>query len=171
MSSLHGGAPVVPSAPPPSAGRGVARAAAGLLSAGVYGLLAGGLVLLPFALSPYAIQNDVYMGNLFLGLPLLAVGAILAFGGLVAVGRSPGGTRWRLAGGELLLAAAGAGVLALAYVLFGGRYVSVGPPVDWPVYLTMPLLALAVVIGLVVVVVGVAWGRRTGRGLGMVAAS
>jgi hypothetical protein len=34
----------------------------------------GRIFLLPFALSPYAIQNDVYMGNLFLGYPLPALG-------------------------------------------------------------------------------------------------
>ena len=45
------------------------RLAMAFVATGGFALLVGGIFLLPFVLSPYAIQNDVYMGNLFLGYP------------------------------------------------------------------------------------------------------
>jgi hypothetical protein len=48
------------------------------------------LVLLsPFAVSPYAEQNDVYMGNLFIGLPIFIIGSLLFALSLAGLGLRP----------------------------------------------------------------------------------
>jgi hypothetical protein len=50
---------------------------AGSLALGVYLMLLGVVFYVPFALSPLAQQNDVFMTNLFLGLGAFAAGSVL----------------------------------------------------------------------------------------------
>jgi hypothetical protein len=58
-----------------------------LLATGGYALLAGEVLQLPFVLSSYAIQNDVYLGNYCLA-PLFVVGgASSVLVGLLHMGR------------------------------------------------------------------------------------
>jgi hypothetical protein len=52
------------------------RAVAALVALGGYAVLISIVFLSPFALSTYAIQNDVYMGNLFLSAPLTLFGVV-----------------------------------------------------------------------------------------------
>ncbi len=136
-----------------------ARVVSALLAIGAFAVLAGGILLLPFALTPDAIQNDVYMGNLFLAPVFLVVGAGSFVGGLPGLVRSPGlqGQRGGLLTRALLLAVLGGVGVALATFLVGGRYTSVGPNPNWPPYLNTPLLAVAIVIGILVCVVAAIW--------------
>ncbi|HEU0028060.1 MAG TPA: hypothetical protein VFQ25_13175 [Ktedonobacterales bacterium] len=148
----------------PSGGAGRApglRVASALLAAGGFALLAGAVFLLPFALSPYAIQNDVYMANLFLAPLFILAGGICIVVGLVLLARSRGPRRdaGRVGMRALLLAALGAAAVAAASFLFGGRYESMGPvAISWPPYLNLPLLAFALVVGAVVCILGWIWG-------------
>ncbi len=137
------------------------RAATALLAGGGYAVLVGGVFLLPFAIDANAIQNDVYMSNYFIGLPVLVVGAICVLAGLLGLGLSREGhgpLRWLLALRAAVLAVAGAAVVAIATLLFGGRYYSVGPfATDWPPYLTLEIVVLAVAVGLAVFIAGWIW--------------
>src|SRR5579859_5475005 len=102
--------------------RSLSPFALALLAAGGLLVLSALVFLSPFALSPNAIQNDVYMGNLFLSPPLLVVGSALCVGSSLlarAQGRSLG---WWQA---LLLAGVGGGLVALLYGSVGGHYSSV----------------------------------------------
>lgn len=146
---------------PPGSGRttGV-RVASALLATGAYALLTGGVFLRPFVLSPYAIQNDVYMGNLFLAPPVLLVGLCCVVGGLLVLGRSRGlrGHRGGLLLRAVLLAGLGGAAVAVATFVLGGRYFSEGPSApNWPPYLTLPLLGAALGIGVIVCVVAWIW--------------
>jgi hypothetical protein len=137
------------------------RAATALLATGGFALLAGAVFLLPFALSAYAIQNDVYMSNLFLAPLFILAGGIAVVVGLVLLLRShaPRRDTGRAGMRALLLAALGAGAVAAASFLFGGRYESAGAvAISWPPYLNLPLLAFALAAGIVVGVLGWIWG-------------
>ncbi len=137
-----------------------ARVVSALLATGAFAVLAGGILLLPFALSPYATQNDVYLGNYFLAPVFLVVGAGCFVGGLFGLVRSSGlqGQRGGLLVRALLLALLGGASVALATFLVGGRYTSVGPNApNWPPYLNTPLLAVAIVLGILVCVVAAIW--------------
>lgn len=134
-----------------------------LLATGGFLLLAGAVFLLPFALSPYPIQNDVYMSNLFLSPAMLLLGVILTIVGFVTVilGRGSRGAMPWVLGRAVTLAVAGGVVIAAANFLFGGQYVSYGPgSVYWPPYLTLPLLALTGVLAIAVFLAALVWGGR-----------
>jgi hypothetical protein len=130
------------------------------LAAGGYALLVGGIFLLPFVLSPYAIQNDVYMGNLFLGYPLVAAGCAGALVGLLVLVLVPDLRHyaWQWGSRAVLLAVLGAVVVAGAEWLFGGQYSSVPGNIWWPLYLTLPVVGVALAMGVIIVLVGRALG-------------
>jgi hypothetical protein len=136
------------------------RVATALLATGGFALLVGGIFLLPFVLSLYPIQNDVYMGNLFLGYPLLAAGCATAFVGLMILILVPRlrhhawGFGWR----ATLLAVLGALVVSAADWMIGGRYSSISGNVWWPPYLTLPIVGIALAVGVVVFFASRAWG-------------
>ncbi|MDE3228271.1 MAG: hypothetical protein KGO05_00190, partial [Chloroflexota bacterium] len=110
-----------------SSAPGRARAMVTLLALGGYLILTGLALLLPFGLSAYSIQNDVYMANLFLAPLFGLVGVILLLIGAVLSLRAPA-TRGRwLWARALLLAIAGAGVVVGATFVFGGHYESFPP--------------------------------------------
>lgn len=147
-------------------GRGLSALAA-TLGTGSFAVLVGGEFLLPFAVSPYAIQNDVYMGNLFIGPVFVVVGGIGVLVGLVGLSltRGLGRRGWWLGLRALLLAIVGAAIVALATLLFGGRFHSEGPSApDWPPYLTIPLVGVTLVIGCAVSFLA---GRVSGTGTNM----
>ncbi|HZC05890.1 MAG TPA: hypothetical protein VE338_09625 [Ktedonobacterales bacterium] len=138
------------------------RVGSGLVALGEFALLTSAVWLSPFAFSPYAIQNDVYMANMFLAPPTALVGVVAAGVGVIFVLRAPERRRiglvWVRA---LLIAAVGAGALALVYELFGGQYHSVGPePINWPPYLNEVMLSLTPLVGLLVLLAGWWWGPR-----------
>jgi hypothetical protein len=118
------------------------------------------IVLSRFALSLYAIQNDVYMGNLFIGVPLLVVGGILVLASAVVARLQAREVSWTAG---LVLAAVAGGLLALLYALFGGHYVSVGPPPNWPPYLNGTMMIVIPVLDLAVFGAGWVWGAWGGR--------
>ena len=133
-----------------------------LLASGGFALLTGGLFLLPFVITTTAIQNDVYMGNYLIGPLFLVAGGICLAMGLLSLGMAHAGHRRILLMRALLLAVAGAVAVAVANLLFGGRYYSVGPSApDWPPYLTLEILVVAVVVGIAVCVAGWVWGAGT----------
>jgi hypothetical protein len=145
---------------------GGVRAAAALITLGVYTALVCVIYLSPFALSSSAIQNDVYMSNLFLSAPLALAGVVcMASGGIIALrARSRGsmGPRMGLvAARALLVALVGAGVVAVAYALFGGRFHSFGPtPISWPPYLNEAVLVATLLVGLMALLVSLWWSAR-----------
>lgn len=151
-------------------GAGSARAGAALITLGAFAALVCLIYLSPFALSPYAIQNDVYMGNLFLSAPL-ALGAIVCLlaGWLLAL-RAPGRRltgpgMGLLAGRALLVALVGAALVAIAYVPLGGQYHSFGPtPIDWPPYLNTIMLVVTLLVGLATLLVSMWWAASSRAG-------
>jgi len=143
---------------------GGGRASVALLALGGYFVLAGGIFYLPFALSPNAIQNDVYMTNLFLAPVFVLGGVLLLLVGLALFARSPEPQRgrWMRA---LPPALVGAGVTAVAAFLVGGRYESFPPgSVYWPPYLNGWLLAVTAAVAVGVAVAGWGWTPRDTRG-------
>jgi hypothetical protein len=148
-------------------GAGSARAGAALIALGAFAALVCLIYLSPFALSSYAIQNDVYMGNLFISAPL-AVGAIICLvaGWLMAL-RAPGRqlrdpSMGMLAGRALLVALGGALLVAIAYAPLGGQYHSFGPtPIAWPPYLNAAVMAVTLLVGLAVLLVSLWWSAST----------
>lgn len=141
---------------------GSGRAGAALVALGAYAALISIVFLSPFALSPYAIQNDVYMGNLFLSAPFALAGVVCLAVGALLVLRAPGKRRmgWLWAR-SLLVAVVGATLVSIVYALFGGHYQSFGPtPINWPPYLNGALMNAALVVGLLVVLGGIFWGAR-----------
>lgn len=131
------------------------RRACALLATGAFALLAGVVFMMPFALSPYANQNDVYLGN-YSCAPVFFVWSVLGVvAGLLRLGRSREEYvrehRLGMIARALLLAIVGAAGVVIATFLLGGRYTSIGPDApDWPLYLTLPLLAATLGIGIVV---------------------
>ena len=137
-----------------------ARLAAAILALGGFALLTSGEFLFPFAFSPYAIQNDVYMANLFLTPPIALLGFILLVAGVIGGVRTAHlrGQRWQWLR-PLAIAALGAAVVAIASPLVGGHYESFPPGlVNWPPYLNEWLLIFAAVVGVAVAVAGWFWG-------------
>lgn len=138
------------------------RVGAGLIALGEFALLASVVFLAPFVVSRYAIQNDVYMTNLFLS-PLIAMtGALCAGIGTFLVLRSPERRRigliWMRA---LLVAALGAGLITLIYELFGGHYQSFGEtPLSWPPYLNAVTLGISSLAGLLALLAGWWWAAN-----------
>lgn len=136
------------------------------LALSVFLLLTGGVLLLPFALSSNAIQNDVYMSNLFLA-PLFVVASVaLLLVSVWRIFRIPAERRARLPWARaLLIAVVGAGAVAGASFLVGGQYASIpAGAVYWPPYLNGWLLAVIALVGVAVAVVGWLWGA--GEALG-----
>ena len=142
------------------------RPAASFLAEGMFALLAAVVFAAPFALSPLASGNDVYMNNGalmlllgFVGIVCLACGVILS---LVALGlRRTGG----IAARGLALALVGAVVIAGAYALFGSRYESYPPGViSWPLYANGALFFVTLAVGAVVAAVAWLWAARVGGG-------
>lgn len=137
-----------------------ARVATAVLALGAFALVTSALFLFPFAYSPYAIQNDVYMANLFLAPPIALGGLILLVAGAIGVSRSAhaSGRRW-LWRRPLVIAALGAAVVAALSPLVGGRYESYPPgAVYWPPYLNGWLLIVTALVGVAVAVAGWLWG-------------
>ncbi len=89
-----------------------------LLASGGFILLSAVLFLSPFVLSPYAMQNDVYMGNLFLGPPWFLLGAILFLAGALIARLRGRRAPWRQG---LLLVGVGGAVSARRRSLHLGR--------------------------------------------------
>ena len=138
------------------------RAGAGLIALGEFGLLVSAVFLTPFVVNQYAIQNDVYMTNLFLSPPIAGLGVICAGIGTLLVLRTPERRRigliWLRA---LLVAALGAVLITLIYELFGGHYQSFGEtPVSWPPYLNGVTLGLSSLAGLLALVAGWWWAAN-----------
>lgn len=137
-----------------------ARVATALLALGAFALVTSALFLFPFAYSPYAIQNDVYMANLFLAPPIALFGLILLAAGVIGGVRTAHtqGRRW-LWWRPLIIAALGAAVVAAVSPLVGGHYESYPPgAVYWPPYLNGWLLIATAVVGVAVTVAGWFWG-------------
>jgi hypothetical protein len=117
-----------------------------LFATGGYLMLGAAPVLSAFVVSLYAIPNDVYMGNLFVGPPLLLIGSVLLLASLL-VARSQGRV---MAWGQGLLAMASSGVLTLLYIVIGGHYVSVGPFPNGPLYLDELMMGVTLALSLAV---------------------
>jgi hypothetical protein len=66
--------------------RGVTPIGFALFVVGGYVMLSALIFLFPFVASPYAQQNDVYMGNLFLGAPIFLLGSLLFVISLASLG-------------------------------------------------------------------------------------
>jgi hypothetical protein len=118
---------------------GARRNALALLATGVFATLSGAAYLYGVVASYYALQDNAYLGNLYLGLTLLLLGASgLLVGGLVGAGLG----RW------IALALALAGLLGLIGVYrgigltlpYGGQFVAV--------YLAVTLVTLVVLLAL-----------------------
>lgn len=113
---------------------GARRNALALLATGVYGALTGGVYLYGVVASHFALQDNAYLGNLYLGLTLLLLGvAGLMVGGLIGAGLR----RWT---------ALGLGVVALVGLV--GVYRSIGLSLPYGgrfviIYLAVALVTLA----------------------------
>lgn len=143
---------------------GSVRLSIAIVTLSLFLLFVGVVFFLPFFLSPSAIQNDVYMSNLFLAPPFAAGGLVLLFVGLVLFLRSAAAQRMRGRGlwaRTMLLALLGAGIVAVASFLVGGHYESFPPgSVYWPPYLNGWELAVTAVVGAAVTVAGWLWVAR-----------
>lgn len=148
---------------------GSVRAAAALITLGVYAALVCVIYLSPFALTSYAIQNDVYLGNLFLSVPLAVAGVVCMASGWVIVLRARRKLSMELSAGlvvsrALLVALAGAVVLGVVYALFGGQYHSFGPTsIFWPPYLNEAVLVATLLVGLATLMASLWWSTRDAR--------
>lgn len=147
------------------------RLSIAMVTLSVFLMCVGVVFYLPFFLSPNAIQNDVYMSNLFLAPPFAAGGLVLLFVGSMLFLRSAEARRMRGRGlwaRAMLLALAGAGVVTGASFLVGGRYESFPPgSVYWPPYLNGWLLAVTAVVGVGVTVAAWLWAARGPSSAGM----
>jgi hypothetical protein len=139
-------------------------ASAALIAVGAYAILVGAVFLLPFALSSYSIQNDVYMTNFFLSPLFFLFGAFCILIGLVAMRRSRTVRDAALQAGwhAALLAILGAVTITGATFLVGGQYESFGDtPIYWPPYLNISLLLFTLALGVIVGFIGALWRTRT----------
>lgn len=196
--------------------RSGARASVAGLATGGALMLSGAVFLIPFLVSDRAGQNDVFMGNLFLGPPFWLAGSTLLIASLAGLGLRAwmtvglavanlllvslaalvlsrgglggisgvaavvvadvgallvasalvAGTRgwWATWGRGMVLAAACAGIVTLAYVLLGGRYYAFGETSSsLPPYLEMPVVAIALGMGALAGALGWVWGGEAGR--------
>jgi hypothetical protein len=91
---------------------------------------------------------------------LLAVGCATAFVGLLILILVPRLRHhaWGFGRRAALLAALGGVVVGAADWLFGGRYTSVSGNMWWPPYLTLPVVGIAVAVGVMVFFAGRVWG-------------
>lgn len=192
---------------------GASPARIALFAASGFVMLCALVFLSPFAVSSGAAQNDVYMANLFIGLPVFVIGSFLFALSLACVGlrmwlavvlavinaiapvvgiigffRSPISLSAYLAGADallllaiswaiarahdhmniwargLLLALLGSGLMGLLYVLFGGHYSSFGDvAINWPPYLTMPMIGVAIGLAIAIFVIGWIWGAASNK--------
>jgi hypothetical protein len=140
--------------------RSTSPVALALLATGGFTMLSAAILLSSFALSPYAIQNDVYLGNLFIGPPLLVIGSLLFVASLLIARIHGRSMAW---GQGLLLALAGSSLEGLLYMLVGGHYYSVGPPSNWPPYLNESMMGITLGLGLAVFLIGWVWGALMAR--------
>ncbi len=142
----------------PTSTRGGRRHALAPLAAGAYLLLAGAVFYSPFLLSPYAIQNDVFLSNYFASPAFAVLGLLFILAGMVGARR-----RWRVWWHALLLAVVSSGVLALLYWLFGSRYYHFGETVSSePPYLNGPVWWASVALAAATFAAGWVWsGRET----------
>lgn len=137
---------------------GARRNAQALLATGVFGALIGAAYLYGVVASHFALQDNAYLGNLYLGLTLLLLGACgLIVGGLIGAGLS----RW------VALALGAAGLVGLV-----GVYRSIG--LDLPY--GGQFVAVYLVVALVVMVVALTLLRRAelagaALGLGVIGAT
>jgi hypothetical protein len=188
-------------------GRAFSRITLALFAASGFVMLSGLVFLAPFDLGPYAQQNDVYMGNLFIGLPIFVLGSLLFAASLAGLGLSKGmagllalvgilpavafllgvsllgiaicsytagayaavllavswfaahrHTRIAIWRRGLLLALLGIGALVVFYMLFGGHYSSIGDtPINWPPYLTIPILGITICLAVAIFLIGWIW--------------
>jgi hypothetical protein len=149
---------------------GDVRAGAALITLGAYAALVCLIFLSPFALTSYAIQNDVYMGNLFLSPPLAVAGVVCIVSGWIITLRArhrqaAGVSVGRVAMRALLVALVGAGVMGVVYALFGGQFRSFGPtPIYWPPYLSGGVLVATLLVGLAALLASLWWSGRGSRG-------
>jgi hypothetical protein len=64
----------------------------------------------------------------------------------------------------LLVALLGSGLMGLLYVLFGGHYTSFGDvAINWPPYLTMPMIGVAIGLAIAIFVIGWIWGAASNK--------
>jgi hypothetical protein len=111
---------------------GAQRNALALLATGVYCVITGAVYLYGVAASYYALQDNAYLGNIYLGLLLLLVGApVLLAGGLAGAGLP----RW---------AAVGLSLVGLAGLV--GVYRSIGLDLPYGGQFVIAYLALALVV-------------------------
>ncbi len=151
---------MVPQAP--AAHRGPSRLAVASLAMGGYLLLAGIVFQSPFLRASRAIQNDVFLTNLFIAPLYCVLGGLLLLAGLLGARghwrRGRGSALWR----PLLLAVAGAGVLLLVYYLFGSRYYAYQETSSsLPPYLNVPVLVASLALGVVIFLAGWVWSGRS----------
>ncbi len=130
-----------------------------LLAVGVYIILVGVVFWSPFALNSTAIQNDMYMTNLFLAPAIIALGVICLLVGWIGMQRAVNAGRareiWRR---PVIIAALGAAVMIVGYLAFGGHYVFASGEIQWPPYMNGASMVIALVIGILVLVAASIWG-------------
>ncbi|HEU5348324.1 MAG TPA: hypothetical protein VFU63_06900 [Ktedonobacterales bacterium] len=73
----------------PTTRRSTSSVSLALFAASGFLMFCALVLLSPFAVSPYAEQNDVYMGNLFIGLPVFIIGSLLFAISLAGLGLRP----------------------------------------------------------------------------------
>lgn len=141
-----------------------ARIFALVLTVGVYIVLVGLIFLSPFALNSTAIQNDVYMTNLFLSPPIIILGAICLIIGWIGLQRAVNAGRASGIGMRpMIIATLGAVVMAAGYLAFGGQFMFASGDVEWPPYMNDMSIVVALVVGALVLVAALFWGLTRGE--------
>lgn len=143
-----------------------ARIFALVLTVGVYIVLVGLVFLSPFALNSTAIQNDVYMTNLFLSPPIIILGVLCLLIGWIGLQRAVNSGRASGIGMRpMIIATLGVLVMAGGYLAFGGRYTFASGEVEWPPYMNGASIVVALVVGALVLIAALLWGltRREQR--------
>lgn len=124
-----------------------------LLAAGVYVILSGIVFLSPLVLNSTAIQNDVYMTNLFLAPPIIVLGAICLLAGWIGMWREVhAGRANRIGKRPVIIAALGAVVMLALYLAFGGHYSDAYGVISWPPYMNGASLVIMLIVGVLVLV-------------------
>jgi hypothetical protein len=195
----------------PTPGQRAQVMASALFATAMFLMLSAIVFLTPFMVSPYAQQNDVYMGNLFIAPLLFLLGSILSLISLAALGLRTlsasalaivsllvaGSCALATAGlpfsvytylimaavllllligyaiarahgwlglwsRGVILALVGTAILTLLYMFFGGHYTSFGnTSINWPPYLTVPILGATAGLAGAICAVGWLWTRST----------